>query len=103
MIHFDSEYSVPHAVGHVVRFDPDGSAIHLGRMKGSGLSDLMELWFDCAFVMLEDDADYPTVLIPAHYIRNGGKLPMRLTTAVSTHMTLWEVLNDGGDFPDLDD
>ena len=102
MIHFDIEYSIPNELCHVVRFDPDGTSVNIGRVSGDGLRELIAMWFDCAFVMLEDKDDYPTVVLPAHYITNGVELPYKLTTAVSVHMTLWDIMSEGGDLPAKD-
>lgn len=110
---FDHNYKVPDMLQQVIRFDPTGSTATLGEMTGSGLRSLMDIWFDSAFMLVEPDNADATVCLPAHYLKVGSPLPERMTSAIRTHMYIWNLINSddrppeneyGGDYwtPDED-
>ena len=83
---------VPENIGHVVRFDGNGAASHLGPMTKEGLCNLMSIWFECGYALFYEEDPEVVCLFPIWYHRNKLPVPQPLVHSMSMHLTMWETL-----------
>tara|TARA_B100000519_G_C13836593_1_gene247522 strand:+ start:137 stop:457 length:321 start_codon:yes stop_codon:yes gene_type:complete len=94
----DNPQVLPSHASHVIRFDPTGSVAFLGEMNREGLATLIDMWFDSAYIILNDDQPQGTVILPSWYLANGKPLPDKLANALSRWMIL--MMDEPDDMPD---
>lgn len=93
--------SLPDRLEHVLRFDATGNVSALGSMSRDFLSDLMDLWFESAFIVTSELDDKGTVVLPSYYLSNGKPLPDRLANSLSKFMIIamdWDTSDDDPEF-----
>ena len=92
---------LPEHMSSVLRFDSTGNVTAMLEMNRDFMRTLMDWWFDSAFIVMTEDDEQGTVVLPSYYLANGKPLPDRLASSLSKWMLIameWDASDDEFDF-----